>query len=140
MQAEPRWIPTRVVLSACLLVLSIALFHDRAVVSASRSYAYYSTLALSPLWYDGCICYECEHRAVGFTRIDYSVPRWATRGPRSTSGVVLGAMCGVIGLVVFLASKRALVIDADRCAHCDYDLAGLPSGRCPECGSLIGTP
>lgn len=31
--------------------------------------------------------------------------------------------------------RRTARLRGDRCVHCNYDLRGTPSDRCPECGS-----
>ncbi|TVQ32096.1 MAG: hypothetical protein EA376_07160 [Phycisphaeraceae bacterium] len=37
------------------------------------------------------------------------------------------------------ARRRDAFVSHGHCLHCDYDLAGLPTRRCPECGQAIWT-
>jgi predicted RNA-binding Zn-ribbon protein involved in translation (DUF1610 family) len=56
--------------------------------------------------------------------------------------VVAFSMC--IGILVYMAlCTRELVLVSRRrrmglCASCGYDLTGITSGRCPECGEPVG--
>jgi hypothetical protein len=39
--------------------------------------------------------------------------------------------------ILFLVRRNQLALAAGRCLKCDYDLRGLESSRCPECGTLF---
>jgi hypothetical protein len=49
---------------------------------------------------------------------------------------------GVVGAAMEWAAHfaRAARRDAGRCEGCGYDLTGLASSRCPECGRAISVP
>jgi hypothetical protein len=55
----------------------------------------------------------------------------------ATIGACLSAAIPRRAPPVVEAESRALL---GRCVHCDYDLRGGGSGRCPECGWLVPTP
>lgn len=50
--------------------------------------------------------------------------------------VFVAVAVGTLGLVLF-ACERIVLIErrAFTCTKCGYDLQGLPTARCPECGT-----
>lgn len=52
-------------------------------------------------------------------------------------GLPLWIPCA-IGCLALAVTRRPRV--AGRCRECGYSVEGLPSDRCPECGSLADTP
>ena len=54
--------------------------------------------------------------------------------------LAISAILAVGGLWLALGRRRRRPTGEPRCAHCDYILIGLPSNRCPECGTLIDGP
>ena len=52
---------------------------------------------------------------------------------------------GVISVVCFFAAfwinnrlvAKGSTLPIDRCPHCNYDLRGITSDKCPECGTAI---
>lgn len=75
-------------------------------------------------------------------------PRRFVPGNGATA-LVIPAWCAsavaVIGwflvrLVCWTWRRRARSRGDSRCVHCAYNLTGNVSGRCPECGTPIGTP
>ncbi|MCA9283571.1 MAG: hypothetical protein KDA22_00035 [Phycisphaerales bacterium] len=50
-------------------------------------------------------------------------------------GALVGAVCGVFGVILLLRGVRGLRDPSERrCPTCDYDLRGAAGRRCPECG------
>ncbi|MBN1511548.1 MAG: hypothetical protein JXB13_05995 [Phycisphaerae bacterium] len=56
------------------------------------------------------------------------------RGPEFW--VIAAVVVGFAALVRFVPETRS-TRGPNRCRHCDYDLTGNVSGRCPECGTEI---
>lgn len=59
-------------------------------------------------------------------------------------GVVTGLMLGLVGSVLpfglgiyLIQSSRGRAGPEPLCGNCDYNLTGLESNRCPECGLLF---
>ena len=53
--------------------------------------------------------------------------------------LILGliAVACVLAGIYLIATSRRSVGSGPRCGHCQYNLTGAPSNRCPECGRLF---
>ncbi len=119
-------------LSLLLFAASPFFMGVESIMSSAQPLAYRSVAAIKG--YDGCACGDCALYFVGF------MPRypltWRAYHWSSDIGFLAGAACALMGLGfgVCAAVRFAHRSKPGRCAHCDYDLAGLPTGQCPECG------
>ena len=53
-------------------------------------------------------------------------------------GLSVGIAFVVIGIIIRPKTKPTrLFVMPGNCKHCDYNLTGNTSGRCPECGNVI---
>lgn len=92
--------------------------------------------------YDGCTCEDCAD-AFGFgpgipqgiCGTGWRARRAAFRGELFAASLPLGTVLASMGIAAFHRRTR----DSTRCVCCGYDLAGLPSNRCPECGQSFAT-
>jgi hypothetical protein len=62
-------------------------------------------------------------------------PMYSARLPRPGILVFIGIAAGLTLLGFALTATTRRIPDVSKCKHCAYDLAGLESGVCPECGA-----
>jgi hypothetical protein len=69
--------------------------------------------------------------------------------PAVAFGFLLLAILGSFGCAFFIRRIRQISAELEhsrldahamRCVQCGYDVRGLSSGKCPECGAILPTP
>ncbi len=90
--------------------------------------------------YDGCTCEDCADAFDFGPGIPwytcgnaYRARRNADRAAFVAASLPLAATLACLGVAALSRLSR----DPSRCAHCGYELAGLPINRCPECGTTF---
>ncbi len=134
-----RWPDYSYARSACigfsLFVIGLCILNADAM--AQRAKPTWDALAKMVHNYDGCMCEDCAPRFAGVAgnRVGF-VCGTGRRQSYNPIRVLFGTSFATAGSILMLGFTRSRKPIVGRCAHCDYDLAGLPAGRCPECGSL----
>jgi hypothetical protein len=64
---------------------------------------------------------------------------WRVSPARAAATAAITVAVTFVGAVGFSLGVRRLPL-LSRCDECGYDLRGLASARCPECGTPTGTP
>ena len=82
-----------------------------------------------------------SHQASGSKTLhpgDFTPRDRLLKGP-TLIGLTIQTAIGVVGVLLVIAGLRGRRLGREpRCARCSYDLTGLTSERCPECGVTVG--
>jgi hypothetical protein len=94
-------------------------------------------LPASVLWVMALLCLLAAAQEFGMSR-DILNPKPSANAGSAITGGVLAAVFAGLGMVVWWAAGAGRAPPPlGHCRRCAYDLAGLDTGRCPECGGAF---
>ncbi|TVQ32092.1 MAG: hypothetical protein EA376_07140 [Phycisphaeraceae bacterium] len=124
-------LPVAMVLSNTLHTEPAAIVSGAIVVLslASAAALVHAFERLTPVLASGAACMISTYAFAQIAYTSHSAPQ--------IIGVTIGTWLLVYGAALYMLAGEIAAEKRPRCSRCGYDLAGLPSDICPECGHTI---